>query len=205
MVAHIIKIIIIVLLPRLYVVAGQNEATAISIDLNFTQSGNQKVTSIAPQYFGYNLYLEIRVDGASNLDTYEFYLNYPSLDFTYKNTWSDNFPPSSEQNILKTAGGSPIVFKHQLTVRFREKGLQGDYQVNGYQTKIGISCHALTASKKLQFKFDDYLHGNLYPDAKLKKGKPVLTLSRGKGGTYDILFHYGSLKGKKFKAKKHTK
>ena len=89
---------------------GQNADAAISIDLNWTSSGNQGVTQLAPQYVGYNVYLEVRVSGASNLDTYEFNLNYPTAGLTYKNAWSDNFPPSSEINFLKTAGGSPLSY-----------------------------------------------------------------------------------------------
>lgn len=90
--------------------AGQNASASISIDFNYTTSGNQGIVSLAPQSVGYNLYLEVRVDNASNLDTYEFDLLYPSSDLTYVNTYSDNFPPSSELNFLKKSGGSPIGF-----------------------------------------------------------------------------------------------
>jgi hypothetical protein len=88
--------------------AGQNSGAGISIDLDYTTVGNQGQTSIPPPGVGANIYLEVRISGASNLDTYEFNLNYPNSDLTYMNAWADNFPPSNEQNILKNDGAGIV-------------------------------------------------------------------------------------------------
>ena len=95
--------LVLVLWGSVSVWAGQNASAGIRIDFNHTTSGNQGENSISPPGTGVVVWLEVHVTGASNLDTYEFDLNYPSSDLTYKAAYADNLF-SGEDNILKKHG-----------------------------------------------------------------------------------------------------
>jgi len=85
--------------------AEQNANAAIRIDFNYSTSGNQNQNSMDPPGTGITVRLEVHVSGASNLDTYEFDLNYYSSDLTFNSAFEDN-PYSEENNFLKKNGGS---------------------------------------------------------------------------------------------------
>lgn len=102
-----IFVTLIFLLSWMYalLLAEQNENAAIRIDFDYLTSGNQNQDSMDPPGTGVTVWLEIHVSGASNLDTYEFDLNYFSSDLTFISAFEDN-PFSSENNFLKKNGGS---------------------------------------------------------------------------------------------------
>jgi len=85
--------------------AEQNENAAIRIDFNYSTSGNQNQNSMDPPGSGVTVWLEVHVTGASNLDTYEFDLNYSNSDLTFNSAFEDN-PFSGENNFLKKNSGS---------------------------------------------------------------------------------------------------
>ena len=97
--------LVLALLGSVAVWAGQNASAGIRIDFDYTTSGNQGQDSISSPGTGVIVYLEVHVTGASNLDTYEFDLNYPSSDLTFNNAYENNFP-SGEDNFLTKNGGS---------------------------------------------------------------------------------------------------
>ena len=99
--------LVLVLGASVWVWAGQNSGAAIRIDFDYTTPGNQNQNSISPPGTGVDVWLEVHVTGASNLDTYEFNLNYPSSDLTFKSAYEDN-PFSGENNFLRKNGGSTV-------------------------------------------------------------------------------------------------
>ena len=87
--------------------AGQNAGAGIRIDLNSSASGNQNQTSISPPAVGSHVRVDIYVVNASNLDTYEFNLNYNSNDLQFTQATEDQ-PTTYENNFLKKDGGSTV-------------------------------------------------------------------------------------------------
>ena len=86
---------------------GQSSSVGIRIDFNYQISGNQNQNSISPPGTGADIYLEIHITMAPNLDTYEFELNYPGSDLIFENAFEDN-SFSGENNFLKKNGGSTM-------------------------------------------------------------------------------------------------
>ena len=103
----ILLIFVFVFVNGNFLWSGQNASAGIRIDFNYTTTGNQGQNSIPPPGTGVVVWLEIHVTEASNLDTYEFDLNYSSSDLTYKAAYADNLF-SSEDNILKKHGAGII-------------------------------------------------------------------------------------------------
>jgi len=91
------------------VFAGQNNAAGIRFDLNSTTSGNQNVTGIACPGTNSYVRVDIYVTGASNLDTYEFNVNYNTSNLQFWSA-SEDQPITFEQNILKKNGGETVGF-----------------------------------------------------------------------------------------------
>jgi len=89
--------------------AGQNENAAISIDLNYEQTGNQGVTRTDAPGAGVRVYFEVRVDNCSQLDTYGFDVVYQKEDWIFESAWGDNVKSDDEEeNILRLHGATII-------------------------------------------------------------------------------------------------
>ena len=103
----IVVALVLVMWTNVSVWAGQNASAGIRIDLNSGTSGNQNQTSISPPAVGSHVRVDIYVVNASNLDTYEFNLNYNSNDLQFTQATEDQ-PTTYENNFLKKDGGSTV-------------------------------------------------------------------------------------------------
>lgn len=106
---HLTVAFIFVLLTIVSVWAGQNSGAGIRIDLNSTTYGNQNQTSIPPPGTDTFVRIDIYVINASNLDTYEFNLNYNTSQLQFIGGAEDQ-PLTFETNFLKKNGGSTTGF-----------------------------------------------------------------------------------------------
>jgi len=91
------------------IMAGQNAATGIRFDLNSTTTGNQNVSSIACPGTDTFIRVDVYVTGASNMDTYEFDINYNAVHLQFVGGAEDQ-PITFEVNFLKKEGGSTTGF-----------------------------------------------------------------------------------------------
>lgn len=115
--------------------AEQNANAAIRIDFNYSTSGNQNQNSMDPPGTGVTVWLEVHVSGASNLDTYEFDLNYSNSDLTFNSAFEDN-PFSGENNFLKkngdsTTGWGATDYTTHINIRNTLVGNQGEDTPDG--------------------------------------------------------------------------
>lgn len=81
---------------------GQNASAFIGFDLDLS-AGYQGVHSIVVDAADQDIWVEVHIIDASNLDTYEFALSFPATDLSFQGGYEDNLF-SSENNILKQAG-----------------------------------------------------------------------------------------------------
>jgi len=101
--------LILVFLANHLVLSGQNSGAGIRFDFNASATGNQNLTHIACPGANNFVRVDIYVTGASNLDTYEFNINYNSSQLQFMGGAEDN-PVTYEANFLKTNGGSTTGF-----------------------------------------------------------------------------------------------
>ncbi|MFH2141907.1 MAG: T9SS type A sorting domain-containing protein [Bacteroidota bacterium] len=91
------------------VYAGQNSGAGIRFDLNSSTSGNQNQITISCPGTNSFFRIDIYVVNASNLDTYEFNINYNTADLQFIGGAEDQ-PVTFESNFLKGNGGSTTGF-----------------------------------------------------------------------------------------------
>ena len=94
---------------NLYLLAGQNSGAGIRFDLNSSSSGNQNQTNISCPGTNTFVRVDVYVVNASNLDTYEFNINYDTGLLQFIGGAEDQ-PVTFESNFLKKNGGSTTGF-----------------------------------------------------------------------------------------------
>ena len=90
------------------VFANQNSGAGIRFDLS-AASGNQNITTISCPGTNNFIRVDVYVAGASNLDTYEFNINYDNGLLLFMGG-SEDQPVTFESNFLKKNGGSTTGF-----------------------------------------------------------------------------------------------
>lgn len=79
-----------------------------------------------------------------------------------------------EENVGKTASGTPITAVHQIDVSEGDDGLIATITSNGYQTSADLICAAKVVGKKLEIRFLSYGENNMFEP--YEEGDLLLTL-----------------------------
>ena len=106
---NIIFLFSILICVNFEILSNQNSGAGIRFDLNTISSGNQNQINISCPGTNTFVRVDIYVEGASNLDTYEFNITYNNSELQFMGGSEDQLV-TYESNFLKKNGGSTTGF-----------------------------------------------------------------------------------------------
>ncbi|MBU6951230.1 DUF5991 domain-containing protein [Hahella sp. HN01] len=112
-------------------------------------------------------------------------------DSTLIVNWDGRYRYESQQG--NTAGGTPIIMIHLLTVAKGETPCR--LEINGYQTAENLLCAAETSGARIDINFVSHAGGsvkNSYGVAIYKPGETLFSLERS-AQDGDLITHWGAL------------